>query len=97
MLWIQSLNWSLIGIYTKNIYISPVIALIKSSVECNQKGCLSIFTKRQLRRRMDGVDGLEIAFDPTDLTLANHKRGQERQKTRDRLRVCLNKSITLIE
>ena len=33
---------------------------------------------------MDGVDGLEIAFDPTDLTLANHKRGQERQKTGDR-------------
>ena len=33
---------------------------------------------------MDGVDSLEIAFDPTDLTLANHKRGQERQKTRER-------------
>ena len=33
---------------------------------------------------MDGVDSLEIAFDPTDLALANHKRGQERQKTHDR-------------
>ena len=68
----------------ENIQISPVITLMKSFIECNQKGCLSIFTKRQLRRRMDGVDGLEIAFDPTDLTLANHKRGQERQKTHDR-------------
>ena len=26
---------------------------------------------------MDGIDSLEIAFDPTDLTLANHKWGQE--------------------
>ena len=59
----------------ENIQISPVITLMKSFIECNQKGCLSIFTKRQLRRRMDGVDGLEIAFDPTDLALDNHKRG----------------------
>ena len=72
---------------------------MKSFIECNQKGCLSIFTKRQLRRRMDGVDGLEIAFDPTDLTLENHKRGKERQKKHvtDFKRVRLNKSITLIE
>ena len=33
---------------------------------------------------MDGVDSLEIAFDPTDLALANHKRGQWETKTRDR-------------
>ena len=47
---------------------------------------------------MDGVDSLEIAFDPTDLTLANHKRGQERQKhVTDFKGVHLNKSITLIE
>ena len=47
---------------------------------------------------MDGVDGLEIAFDPTDLTFANHKRGQERQKhVTDFKGVHLNKSITLIE